>query len=170
MKTECRKRDLRKPFRIRLSRLRAQSRKTWGQWGLWVLWGLWGVSPANAGREMIVQNGFGVVPSVSHGVVQNRTVARSVLLAGGCPAQSRKTWGQWGLWVLWGLWGALSPANAGREMTVQNGFVVVPSVPDGAVQNRAVARRRAVKHGSYGSYGSYGAYGERCLPLMREGR
>ncbi|MFA6102457.1 MAG: hypothetical protein WCV67_11040 [Victivallaceae bacterium] len=73
MKTECRKRDIRKPFRIRLSKLRA--------------------------------------------------VARFVLLAGGCPAQSRKTWGQWGLWVLWGLWGlwgVLSPANARREMIVQN--------------------------------------------------
>ena len=74
MKTEFRKRDMRKPFRIRLSRLRA--------------------------------------------------VVRFVLLAGGCPAQSRKTWGQWGLWVLWGQWGALSPANAGREMIVQNRTVV----------------------------------------------
>ena len=74
-------------------------------------------------REMIVQNGFGVVPSVSDGAVQNRVVARFVLLAagaGGCPAQSRKTWGLWGQWVLWGQWRALSPANAGREMIVQN--------------------------------------------------
>ncbi|MFA6104944.1 MAG: hypothetical protein WC721_22370 [Victivallaceae bacterium] len=35
----------------------------------------------------------------------------------------------------WGPWGTLSPANAGREMIVQNGFIVVPSVPDGAVPN-----------------------------------
>jgi len=40
-----------------------------------------GLSPANAGREMIVQNGFGVVPSVTDGVVQNRTGVRFVMLA-----------------------------------------------------------------------------------------
>jgi hypothetical protein len=57
MKTECRKRDIRKPLRIRLSRLRA--------------------------------------------------VARSVLLAGGCPAQSRKTWGLLGLLGLMGLMGPM---------------------------------------------------------------
>jgi predicted nucleic-acid-binding Zn-ribbon protein len=80
-----------------------------------------------------VQNNFGVVPSVSDGVVQNRTVVRFVLLAGGCPAQSRKTWVLWVLWVLCGLWVALSPANAGREMIVQNGFGAAPSVSDGNI-------------------------------------
>jgi|GEM_PF-6933713 len=61
-------------------------------------------------------------------VVQN-----DVSRGGAENAEDRKTWGQWVLWVLWGLglWGALSPANAGREMPVQNGFGVVPSVSDG---------------------------------------
>jgi len=48
---------------------------------------------------------------------------KAVQAAGGCPAQSRKTWGLWGLCGLWGQWGALSKT---REMIVQNGFGVVP--------------------------------------------
>jgi len=71
MGTECRKRDMRKPFRIRLPKLAggcpAQSRKTWGQWGLW--------GALSKMREMIVQN---------------RTVVRFVMLAAW--AKLRCTW------------------------------------------------------------------------------